>query len=263
MYETVSVAASNTLTQFQVETGWLPGRAINAVTGVENIPVEALKAVAGAVAIGPVAVHGEGGGQRKTREALVALEGVNGRVARVGRLDAAVWRARVRVSVRDARFGDLARTARARVVGIVVAEANEVVEVQQHKGCGARRVTSTGDRHGVANDAKDAPRNLQERSMPFLSNVKNDVFLYATPDCLAVRGLGHFAMHLDGKLLQGSSGTCDTFGSPCLAGGDEFRCAHVEVWQVAAVQAYVHVIRERANKRMHVTASTQSERVTS
>lgn len=37
--------------------------------------------------------------------------------------------------------------------------------------------------------------------------VKNDFFQYSTPDCLALGGLGHFAIHVDSDLLQ-VSGLC-------------------------------------------------------
>jgi hypothetical protein len=62
------------------------------------------------------------------------------------------------------------------------------------------------------------------------SQVKNDFFQYSTSDCLAVGGLGRFAIWLDGELLRGSSGRCGTFGSPCLASGEEFSIAALELW---------------------------------
>ena len=65
-----------------------------------------------------------------------------------------------------------------------------------------------------------------------ISQVKNDFFQYATLDCLAVGGLGHFAIHVDAELLQGSSSTCGTFGSPSLASKEEFKVGVLEVWQV-------------------------------
>lgn len=64
------------------------------------------------------------------------------------------------------------------------------------------------------------------------SRTKNDYFMYATPECLAVGGLGHFAIWLDAELLAGNSGACGTFGSPCLASKEEFRIMGVEVWHV-------------------------------
>jgi hypothetical protein len=35
---------------------------------------------------------------------------------------------------------------------------------------------------------------------------------------------------LPGVRLQGSSGSCGTFGSPCLASKEEFKVAAVELW---------------------------------
>lgn len=67
-----------------------------------------------------------------------------------------------------------------------------------------------------------------------LSKAKNDFFMYGTPECLAVGGLGHFAMWVDSELLQGSSGTCGTFGSPCLAHKEEFKIQALEVWHACA-----------------------------
>ncbi|GBF88193.1 hypothetical protein Rsub_00905 [Raphidocelis subcapitata] len=62
--------------------------------------------------------------------------------------------------------------------------------------------------------------------------VKNDYFIYATQECLAVGGQGRFAIWLDADLLRGSSGACGTFGSPCLASREEFGVAAVELWSV-------------------------------
>ncbi|GIL94425.1 hypothetical protein Vretimale_619 [Volvox reticuliferus] len=63
------------------------------------------------------------------------------------------------------------------------------------------------------------------------SDVKNDFFQYGTPECLAVGGVGHFAIWVDADLLAGSSGICGTFGSPCLAHAEEFKVQHLELWQ--------------------------------
>ncbi len=65
-----------------------------------------------------------------------------------------------------------------------------------------------------------------------MSKVKNDFFQYATLDSISVGGLGHFAIHLDDELLQGSSGTCGTFGSPSLSGREEFTVSVIEVFQM-------------------------------
>lgn len=62
------------------------------------------------------------------------------------------------------------------------------------------------------------------------SAMKNDFFMYAQQEAMAVGGLGAFAIWLDAELLQGSSGSCGTFGSPCLASKEEFKVAAVELW---------------------------------
>jgi len=54
----------------------------------------------------------------------------------------------------------------------------------------------------------------------------------SNPECIAVGGLGHFAIWLDAELLSGNSGSCGTFGSPCLAHKEDFRIAVVELWHV-------------------------------
>ena len=64
------------------------------------------------------------------------------------------------------------------------------------------------------------------------ATTRNDYFLYSTPDCLAVGGAGHFALWVDAELLEGNSGACATFGSPCLASAEEFRVVELEVWAV-------------------------------
>ncbi len=64
------------------------------------------------------------------------------------------------------------------------------------------------------------------------SRTKNDFFQFSTPECLAVGGLGHFAIWLDAELLAGNSGTCGTFGSPCLSCKEEFTVQGVELWSI-------------------------------
>jgi hypothetical protein len=63
---------------------------------------------------------------------------------------------------------------------------------------------------------------------------RNDFFMMVSGDCLGVGGAPHFAIWLDSDLLYGSSGTCHTFSSPCLASKEEFKVRHVELWGVGA-----------------------------
>lgn len=60
----------------------------------------------------------------------------------------------------------------------------------------------------------------------------NDFFLYSDHECLAVGGAGHWAIHLDNELLEGSSEPCATFDSPCLASAENFKICAVEVWHI-------------------------------
>ncbi|KAI8474756.1 MAG: TLD-domain-containing protein [Monoraphidium minutum] len=66
------------------------------------------------------------------------------------------------------------------------------------------------------------------------SPVKNDYFSYSTQDCLAVGGQGRFALWVDADLARGSSGACGTFGSPCLAGREEFKVHAIELWAIGS-----------------------------
>jgi len=64
---------------------------------------------------------------------------------------------------------------------------------------------------------------------------RNNEFMMARRDLLAFGGGGgKFGLSLDAALDRGSSGACDTFGNPPLAGGagagELFRAVRVEVW---------------------------------
>lgn len=58
----------------------------------------------------------------------------------------------------------------------------------------------------------------------------NRYYVLAMPEALALGGGSHFALHVDAELLHGSSGTCETYSSPCLAHSEEFILKHVELW---------------------------------
>ncbi len=63
--------------------------------------------------------------------------------------------------------------------------------------------------------------------------VRNDFFQFGRPDCMALGGAPAYALCLDGDLAFGSSGASETFGSPCLAGSEEFEVGRVELWSLA------------------------------
>ncbi|KAF8015781.1 hypothetical protein BT93_H1347 [Corymbia citriodora subsp. variegata] len=58
----------------------------------------------------------------------------------------------------------------------------------------------------------------------------NRYYYICMNDSLALGGGGNFALSLDGDLLSGTSGPCETFGSLCLAHNPEFELKNVELW---------------------------------
>ncbi|KAI3826669.1 hypothetical protein L1987_00721 [Smallanthus sonchifolius] len=61
----------------------------------------------------------------------------------------------------------------------------------------------------------------------------NRYFYMCLNDLLALGGGGDFALRLDGDLLTGTSGRCDTFGNQCLAHNESFAVKNVELWGFA------------------------------
>lgn len=60
----------------------------------------------------------------------------------------------------------------------------------------------------------------------------NDFFQFSTHEGLGVGGVGQFAIWVDNDLFEGSSGQCDTFGSPCLASSTDFHVQALELWHL-------------------------------
>jgi len=58
----------------------------------------------------------------------------------------------------------------------------------------------------------------------------NSYFAHASDDNLGIGGGNNFAIWLDVHLRKGSSMSCQTFDSPCLASATEFDCFGVEVY---------------------------------
>ncbi|KAL3679471.1 hypothetical protein R1sor_022427 [Riccia sorocarpa] len=58
----------------------------------------------------------------------------------------------------------------------------------------------------------------------------NSMFMQSNLDYLAIGGGDHYSIMLDSDLLTGCSGPCITFGSPILAGSEDFEVSVVEVW---------------------------------
>jgi len=60
----------------------------------------------------------------------------------------------------------------------------------------------------------------------------NNYFQLSSTDFIAMGGGGHYAFRLDSEFLCGTSGPCDTFGSPCLSASEEFTCVALEAWSL-------------------------------
>ncbi|KAK7393648.1 hypothetical protein VNO78_22208 [Psophocarpus tetragonolobus] len=67
----------------------------------------------------------------------------------------------------------------------------------------------------------------------------NRYYCLCLNDLLAFGGGGSSALCLDGDLLTGSSGPCDTFGNMCLAHSSEFELKNVELWGFTYASPYL------------------------
>eukprot|EP00271_Cylindrocystis_brebissonii_P007411 TRINITY_DN20926_c0_g1_i1.p1 TRINITY_DN20926_c0_g1~~TRINITY_DN20926_c0_g1_i1.p1 ORF type:complete len:495 (-),score=87.90 TRINITY_DN20926_c0_g1_i1:531-2015(-) len=66
----------------------------------------------------------------------------------------------------------------------------------------------------------------------------NRYFVLCMNDSLSFGGGGHFALQIDGELMRGSSGPCETFSSPTLTRSEEFAIKKVELWSFAHASRY-------------------------
>ncbi|XP_077213298.1 TLD-domain containing nucleolar protein [Tasmannia lanceolata] len=70
----------------------------------------------------------------------------------------------------------------------------------------------------------------------------NRYFTLCSTDFLALGGGSHFALYLDGDLLNGSSSVSETFGNSCLAHSEDFEVKEVELWGFAYASKYEELI---------------------
>ncbi|KAK0608585.1 hypothetical protein LWI29_032845 [Acer saccharum] len=70
----------------------------------------------------------------------------------------------------------------------------------------------------------------------------NRYFTLCSTDFLAVGGGGHFALYLDGDLLNGSSSVSETYGNPCLAQSEDFEVKEVELWGFVYGSKYEEIL---------------------
>lgn len=81
--------------------------------------------------------------------------------------------------------------------------------------------------------------NVNENPQIFKATGSNRYYFLCMNDAISLGGGGHFALHLDEDLLNGSSGACDTFGNHCLATSMDFTIANVELWGFAHATRYI------------------------
>ncbi|XP_050373786.1 uncharacterized protein LOC126791380 isoform X2 [Argentina anserina] len=67
----------------------------------------------------------------------------------------------------------------------------------------------------------------------------NRYYYMCLNDLLAFGGGGNFAICLDGDLLSGTSGPCETFGNLCLAHKPDFELKNVELWGFTHASRYL------------------------
>ncbi|GMI72068.1 oxidation resistance 2 [Hibiscus trionum] len=75
--------------------------------------------------------------------------------------------------------------------------------------------------------------------MLFRPTGANRYYYICLNDLLALGGGGNFALCLDGDLLSGSSGPCETFGNLCLAHDRDFELNNVELWGFTHASPYL------------------------
>ncbi|GMI67674.1 oxidation resistance 1 [Hibiscus trionum] len=70
----------------------------------------------------------------------------------------------------------------------------------------------------------------------------NRYFTLCSTEFLAVGGGGHFALYLDGDLLNGSSSFSETYGNPCLAFSEDFEVKEIELWGFVYGSKYEEIL---------------------
>ncbi|KAF7129906.1 hypothetical protein RHSIM_Rhsim10G0163000 [Rhododendron simsii] len=70
----------------------------------------------------------------------------------------------------------------------------------------------------------------------------NRYFTLCSTEFLALGGGSHFALYLDGDLLNGSSSASDTYGNSCLACSEDFEVKEIELWGFVYASKYEEMI---------------------
>ncbi|XP_020965096.1 oxidation resistance protein 1-like isoform X2 [Arachis ipaensis] len=67
-------------------------------------------------------------------------------------------------------------------------------------------------------------------------------FTLCNSEFLAIGGGSHFAVYLDGDLLNGSRSVSETYENPCLANSQDFEVKEVELWGFVYASKYDEVL---------------------
>ncbi|XVF17243.1 hypothetical protein REPUB_Repub10bG0103000 [Reevesia pubescens] len=70
----------------------------------------------------------------------------------------------------------------------------------------------------------------------------NRYYTLCSTEFLAIGGGGHFALYLDGDLLNGSSSFSETYGNPCLAFSEDFEVKEIELWGFVYGSKYEEIL---------------------
>ncbi|XP_073155613.1 uncharacterized protein [Henckelia pumila] len=70
----------------------------------------------------------------------------------------------------------------------------------------------------------------------------NRYFTLCNSEYLALGGGSHFALYLDGDLLNGSSSSSETYGNPCLSHSQDFEVKEIELWGFVYASKYEELI---------------------
>ena len=73
---------------------------------------------------------------------------------------------------------------------------------------------------------------LAPNGMKYAWSGENDYFMLGAADSLCIGGGSAHAIRLEEDLLQGSSGECETYGSPRLSSEQMFKTHRIELWSL-------------------------------
>lgn len=104
------------------------------------------------------------------------------------------------------------------------------------------RPTSKKRYQGTNNTFLFTNTNTPGRPVVYHPTGVNRYFTLCQTEYLALGGGSHFALYLDGDLLNGSSSASETYGNCCLARTQEFEVKEIELWGFVYASKYEEMI---------------------